>query len=66
MCLMFWLSEEHPLGVEDPKFGHEVEIDKGQADQEVLHQVKEGRDKAKEGNKTNTHKEEGQFLQGHS
>lgn len=27
------VSKEHPLCVEDPQLGHEVEIDKGQADQ---------------------------------
>lgn len=53
------VSKEHPLCVEDPQLGHEVEIDKGQADQQVLHQIQQGCDKAKEGNEANTHKEEG-------
>lgn len=28
-----WASKKHPLRVEDPQLGHEVKIDKGQADQ---------------------------------
>ncbi len=53
------VSKEHPLCVEDPQLGHEVEIDKGQADQQVLHQIEERCDEAKEGNEADTHKEEG-------
>lgn len=53
------VSKEHPLSVKDPQLGHKVEIDKGQTDQQVLHQIEDGCDKAEEGNEANTHKEEG-------
>lgn len=56
---VFSVSKEHPLCVEDPQLGHEVEIDEGQADQQVLHQIEERCDKAEEGNEADAHEEEG-------
>lgn len=59
LMLKTLVSKEQSLCVEDPQLSHEVEIDEGQADQQVLHQVEDGCDEAKEGNEANTHKEEG-------
>lgn len=53
------VSKKHPLCVEDLQLGHKVEVDEGQRDQQVLHQIEDGRDKAEEGNEANAHKEEG-------
>lgn len=30
-------SKENPLCVKDPQLGHEIEVDKGETDQEILH-----------------------------
>lgn len=59
LVLAALVSKEHPLCVEDPQLGHEVKIDKGQTDQQVLHQEEDRCDKTKEGNKTNAYKKEG-------
>ena len=59
-------SEKHPLSVEDSQLGHEVEVNKGQADQQVLHQVQEWCDEAKEGDEANTDEQEGKVLEGHA
>ena len=53
------VSKEHPLCIEDPQLSHEVKINEGQTHQQVFHQIEDGRDKAKEGNEADAHKEEG-------
>lgn len=54
--------QRHPLRIEDPHFGHEVEVDEGHADQQVLQQKQDWSDKAKEGDQANTHDEKGKVL----
>lgn len=59
VCPSMLVSKKHPLCVEDLQLGHKVEVDEGQRDQQVLHQIEDGRNKAEEGNEANAHKEEG-------
>lgn len=59
LSLAFLFSKEHPLCIKYPQFGHEIKVEKCQADQKILHQIEYRCDKAEEGYEANTYKEEG-------
>lgn len=49
LFFLLMVSKEQPLCIKHPQFSHEVKVEKRQTHQQVLHQIEDGCDKAKEG-----------------